>query len=206
MAFESGYMPWGVTGMVTRAQGRQLQEIDNQPAAEVYNRWTDGAITSELKTGGQVLAKTTLKPLGISRGKRGGFDNYLLIHPESVRVADKSLALFAEVHQGESLALMHSTQGALVSRASRVADRALLTADLKQEQILGGLLIYCGGCLLAIKDHVGETMQDFGNKLHAPFVAAFTFGEIGCVVPGKVDHGNLMAGVLLLSGEHDNHR
>lgn len=76
----SGYLPTNKKGIITKAQGRTIYEIDGKPAAIVYNEWTDGAISEYLEKGGIILAPTTLKPIGRIIGEVMGIKNYLLSH------------------------------------------------------------------------------------------------------------------------------
>ncbi|MGC8870626.1 MAG: FIST signal transduction protein, partial [Brevinematia bacterium] len=61
--FLSGYLPTNKKGIITKAEGRIVYEIDNRPAALVYNEWTNGSISEYLEKGGIILAPTTLRPL-----------------------------------------------------------------------------------------------------------------------------------------------
>ena len=63
LAFHSGYSPTETRGRATKSEGRNLYEIDGRPGAQVYNEWTGGVIDNYLN-GGNVLANTTLYPLG----------------------------------------------------------------------------------------------------------------------------------------------
>jgi len=58
-AFSSGYDPSENIGTVTKAGDRVILEIDNQPAAEVYNKWANGAIDEQMK-GGQILGPSNI--------------------------------------------------------------------------------------------------------------------------------------------------
>jgi hypothetical protein len=198
--YQSGYLPTAKRGKVTRADGRRLYEIDGRPAAEVYDEWMGGKLKQFFAKGANVLAHTTMSPLGVTRGLFGGIEAYVLIHPEQVIAEDRSLTLFTRVKVGEDLVMMTSSADALVARGANVARLALGRAGLKPDQIVGGLLVYCGGCTLAIQDRMPEMLTEFERVLgKAPYVGYFSFGEQGCVLPRQVDHGNLMASVLLLS-------
>lgn len=199
--YQGGYMTTEKRGTVTRAAGRTIYEIDGQPAAKLYNEWIRGKLDEELRHSGNVLAKTTLCPLGIVR-RVGTAEMYLLAHPERVDATQASLSLFAEIHPGEEVVLMKSSPAALEQRGANVARRALAWARLEPADVLGAVFIYCGGCLLAIQERGSAMVSEFEGALgKRPYVAQFAFGEQGCVWPGTpVDHGNLMASVLLLSG------
>ena len=196
-AFHSGYEPSEVKGRVTRAEGRVLYEIDGRPAAQVYNEWTEGTIAHALPAGGNVLALTTLHPLGRVTGRVGGAPYFRLSHPESV-TAEGAIALFTDVLEGDELILMRGTQESLVSRAGNVAQSALDTYSADPSEVAGALVIYCAGCMLTVQDKMGEVVTSLRSALgEKPFLGAFTFGEQGCFVGGENRHGNLMISVLL---------
>ncbi|TPV92371.1 MAG: hypothetical protein B7733_26105 [Myxococcales bacterium FL481] len=199
-AFRSGYLPSSKTALVTRAQGRALFELDGRPAADVYNEWMGGALDQERREGGQILGKSTLAPLGVPRSQVVGTPSFLLAHPERVSAADGSLTLFASVVEGERVTLMHCTERGLVRRSGQVAREALTEAGLTPPEVLGALMIFCGGCVLPIEGQVTSMLGELEGVLgETPVVSAFTFGEQGAVTPRQVEHGNLMASVLLLS-------
>ncbi len=200
--YQSGYLPTTKRGKVTRAEGRVIHEIDGQPAAEVYDTWLGGKLDSFLRDGGTVLGHTTMNPLGVTRGLFGGIEAYVLAHPERVIVPEKALRLFTRIKEGEEVVMMSTSPEALVARGANVARLALSRAGLQPEQIVGGLLVYCAGCMLAIQDKMPHLFADFERTIGGvPYVAYFPYGEQGCVLPRQVDHGNLMACVLLLSAE-----
>ncbi|MEM1350464.1 MAG: FIST N-terminal domain-containing protein [Myxococcota bacterium] len=63
--FQSGFRPTEYTGVVTRAEGRILYELDGRPAAHVYDEWTSGVISAERAAGeGNILSQSSMNPLG----------------------------------------------------------------------------------------------------------------------------------------------
>jgi hypothetical protein len=200
-AFRSGYLTTGRSGVVTRADGRVLHEIDGRPAAEVYNDWCRGALGDGMAPGGPVLAKTTLRPLGVARTSVLGIEVHLLLHPERVVLPGPSLQLFAPVKAGDTVKLMSSNPDSLVLRPAEVAQQAMRSGRLARGEVIGSMMVYCGGCLLAIRERRSEMVQNYRAAVgHAPSVATFSFGEQGSIVPRQCEHGNLMASVLVLSG------
>ncbi|MCB9570243.1 MAG: FIST C-terminal domain-containing protein [Myxococcales bacterium] len=198
-AFQSGYAPTERRGRVTAASGRTIEAIDGAPAAQVYDAWTGGAITSAL-AGGSVLASTTLFPIGRRVGEAAGAAYYRLAHPESVTEGG-GLHLFADVEVGDELVLMSGTTEALRSRAGRVAADALALARRQGDAIAGALVIFCAGCMLTIRDDLDDVVAGLREALgEVPFLGAFTFGEQGCFVGGENCHGNLMISVTVFSG------
>ncbi len=196
-AFHSGYEPTGMKGTVTKADGRLLVEIDGRPAAKVYNEWIGGMISTHLEKGGNILASTTLHPLGRVAGHVGEIPYYQLSHPDAVTDTG-ALTLFTHISSGEELVLMRGTQDSLISRAGRVASSALETYSSSPHDVAGALVVYCAGCMLTVQDRIDEVVDSLREVLPTtPFMGIFTFGEQGCFVGGKNHHGNLMISVLL---------
>ncbi len=198
VSYRGGYLATEKKAVVTESSGRVIKKLDKRPAAEVYNEWMGGKLDKYLEHGGTVLGVSTLTPLGVVRGSFGGLDAYILVHPEKIIPEDRSLTTFAEVKEGETVVLMHSTKKSLVGRGANVAQWAMNLQGFSKDELAGGLMMYCGGCVLAIQDEMQEMLSKFGDKVSpAPWLAGFSFGEQGCVIPRKVDHGNLMNAVLL---------
>ena len=62
---------------------------------------------------------------------------------------------------------------------------------------LGGLVIYCGGCMLHVRERMPEVVDQVVKAMGgAPFVGAFTFGEQGAIIDNCNRHGNLMVSAL----------
>ncbi|MBC8253935.1 MAG: FIST C-terminal domain-containing protein [Ardenticatenia bacterium] len=196
LAFHSGFTPTPTSGVVTRAEGRTIYEIDGRPAAEVYNEWTGGAINDFL-SGGNVLSSTTLYPIGRFVGAVGDGPYYRLSHPDAV-TPEGGLTLFTNVETGEEIVLMAGTRGSLVTRAGRVAKSALDAGRITADQISGALFVYCAGCLLTVQDKMDEVATGVRDALGGkPFIGTFTFGEQGCFVGAGNHHGNLMISVAV---------
>ena len=191
-AFQSGYAPTGKHGVVTKADGRRLIEIDGRPAAEVYGEWTglDGWREAEGRSERSVLAETTFNPLGREATRVSDVPFYLLAHPAMLH-ADGSLDLFASVSEGETLHLMEGSPESLTQRAGRVARQAVVAGG--NRAIAGALVIYCGGCMLGVRDRLGTVSAGVNDALGgAPYLGVFTFGEQAPVIDGMNRHGNLM--------------
>ena len=191
-AFHSAYMPAERHGLVTKAQGRELLEIDGVAAADVYNEWTQGAI-AHARDGESIMDQTTLFPLAREVGVLAGVPYYKLSHPESV-TARRGLRLFTEIQEGEEVILMQGNEADLLSRAVRSSD--LTPRDhraLTLSHAIGALNIFCAGCMLAIGPAMGLVVESLRDGLGGiPFIAPFTFGEQGRFTGGENAHGNLM--------------
>ena len=187
--YQSGYAPTGTSGLVTKVEGRRLYEIDHQPAADVYHRWTGGAVPMAGDEDLSILADATLWPLGRVTRHVAGVPFHLLAHP-AVAHPDGSLDLFADVSVGDQLWQMRGSADSLVARAGRVAEQARKgTAD----EPAGALVVYCGGCMLSVRDRMGEVHAGIDAALGSvPWMGVFTFGEQGVPTGGRAKHGNLM--------------
>ncbi|MEA2053475.1 MAG: FIST N-terminal domain-containing protein [Euryarchaeota archaeon] len=122
--YEAGYLRSENKGTVTRADGRIIYEIDNRPAAEIYNGWTGGTVVAEkLETGGSILSATSCYPLA-KIIKNEGKEYTLSIHPLSINATDHSLEVFANVEGGDKVMLMHGDWELLLNRALTTPTKA----------------------------------------------------------------------------------
>jgi hypothetical protein len=194
--FLGGYLPTDRSGVVTRAEGRVVHEIDSRRAAVVYNEWTGGIIGDEVVRGGSVLLKTNLAPVGRVVSEGHGLPRRVLSHPHEV-LQGGSLAFFAELAVGERITLMAGTAEPLITRVGKVVRRALGST---RPTLRGGLLVFCGGCLGAFLDQAPRICTEFRQAAgDIPFVGVATFGEQGAITErGKANlHGNLMCSAVL---------
>lgn len=186
-----GFGPAGESGIVTKARGREIIAIDGEPAAEVYNRWVGGALTDKLGAGGNILTDTTMFPVGIDAGKIEGITNYLLIHPERI-LANGALSTFAQIEEGTRLFSMRGNKARLVERAGKVASAAAAILPGGADNLAGGLVVYCAGCMLAVGDEMPKVAKAVSASFDGkPFIGCFTFGEQGSML-NRNAHGNLM--------------
>lgn len=194
-AFQSGYAPTGRSGTVTRAVGRQIWEIDGRPASEVYSEWTDGDVPASQT--GMILASSTPTPLGRLAGEVDGVPMFVLSHPATVGAAGE-LSLFTDIAEGDQLMLMRGSPESLIKRAAVVVDDARAAGGWARDETIGGLVIYCGGCMLHVRDRMDDVAQRVSEAMQgAPFLGAFTFGEQGAIVDSSNRHGNLMVSSLM---------
>jgi hypothetical protein len=200
-AYHNGYSPEGARGVVTKASGRVLHEIDGRPAMTVYSEWTQGAVRYAEPEGGAqaILSDSTLWPLGREMSQVGGVPFYLLAHPATAH-ANGDIDLFANVETGETLTLMTGTIEGLAERAGRVAALARKLRSSDAPPVAGALMIYCGGCMLTVREELGRVVSGVNQALGgAPFLGAFTFGEQGALVGAGNRHGNLMISCIIFS-------
>ncbi|MEM6307714.1 MAG: FIST C-terminal domain-containing protein, partial [Pseudomonadota bacterium] len=198
-AYQNGYAPTEKSGVITKTDGRQVLEIDDQPAMQVYSNWTGGAV-AETPMGDDpqpILSDSTMWPLGRPAGALNDVPFYLLAHP-AVAHGSGAMDLFATVIPGEEITLMHGTQKGLVERAGRVASLVRQNSTNPATPPIGALMIYCGGCMLSVQDHLDDVVTGVNTALDgAPFLGAFTFGEQGPLIRGGNRHGNLMISCII---------
>lgn len=189
-AYQSGYAPTNTSGVATQAEGRRVYEIDGAPARQVYSEWTGGAVCPTTPDEPQnILAASTFSPLGRKGAQVADVPFYLLAHPATAH-PDGSIEFFADISEGEELRLMTGGVDSLTSRAGRVAAQAVEQTD---GEVAGALVIYCGGCMLAVQSHMDRVAAGIDHALGgAPFLGVFTFGEQGPVLNYENRHGNLM--------------
>lgn len=198
-AYQSGYSPTDKSGIVTKCASRRLHELDNRPALDVYSEWTGGSVAriDGSEDSRAILSESTLWPLGRETSQVGDVPFFLLAHP-AVAHQTGSIDLFANVAEGERLFLMNGTQESLIERAGRVAALARTTSPQPDRDIAGALMIYCGGCMLSVRDRLSEVAAGVDAALDgAPFLGAFTFGEQGALLRAGNRHGNLMISCVI---------
>jgi hypothetical protein len=194
-SFVAGYTPGTRRARVTSAQGRRIITLDGQPAARLYNEWVQNALGDMLESGGVVLSRTSLHPLGRVVDRVGAVPRYLLSHPHAIDT-DGSLSLFTDIQIGDEVVLMLGSQSALIDRTDQAASRASRGAD----QLRGGVLVYCAGCVGTIGEAAAEVGCRFFDRIgKVPFAGIASFGEQGCFVAKTKQnrHGNLMCDAIL---------
>lgn len=200
-AFEAGYKRGIAQGKITSAKGRTIFTIDGKPAAEVYNSWLGGKLDDVLKTGGNVLSRTTFYPLAkVIKGPRGEI-YFVSIHPLSINLPEKSLTVFTEVNEGEDLTLFEGDWETLLKRAATTPRVAFLRGDFTSPKEIGfGIFTFCAGTMLAIPEEERPKMVALIKSVieDTPFLGTFTFGEQG-FLPGFGNvHGNLVSSMVLI--------
>ena len=200
-SYDAGYLITKNRGIITNATNRTIYEINNRPAAVVYNEWTGGIISDKLKTGGTILSETTFYPLAKMLVGKNGEPYYLSIHPLSVNLPEKSLTVFANTRSGDEILLMHGNWELLLNRAQTTPHTALTAKNIPRDNVYFGIYTFCAGTLLAIPESERPKIPLLiNNELgKIPFIGTFTFGEQG-FVPGIGNmHGNLVNSIVIFS-------
>lgn len=202
-AFHSGYDPTDNSGIVTEVQNRTVHTIDNVPAAKMLHNWTQIFDDTLLEEGGNILAKTSMSPIGREVGQVGKIPYYKLSHPHLI-LPGGSVSFFTEMHKGDRLIQMTGSRESLISRAGRVVQAAITASDWDSDTLSGALIIFCAGCMLTVKDDMDKVVESIADALgDIPFFGAFTFGEQGCFVGDDNSHGNLMISVVCFEKDQE---
>jgi len=191
---EFGYMKSVEKGVVTKAKGRILYEIDGRAAAEVYNEWTGGHFDKELAEGGMILAEATFYPIAkIVKGEKG--ETYLCVsHPGVINLPEKSITMFTDIEEGDEIMLLHGNWQWLINRAQSTARKAMRSANISSGEGLFAFYTFCAGTLLAIPESERAKVPHLlrGEIGDIPFVGGFTLGE-QVFMPGVGNrHANLV--------------
>ena len=193
-AHEFGYMKTVKQGIVTRAEGRTLYEIDERPAAEVYNEWAGNHFAKELAEGGMILAEATFYPIAkIVKGEKE--QTYLCVsHPGIINLPEKSITMFTDIETGDEIMLLHGNWEWLVNRAQSTARLAMRSENISSGEGLFAFYTFCAGTLLAIPEGERAKVPSLlrGEIGDIPFVGGFTLGE-QIFMPGVGNrHANLV--------------
>jgi len=202
--FSSGYCSTGYTGTATSVNQRTIQRIDDKPAAAVYNSWRQQVGATTL-TPGNILKESTWFPLGREISQHSSLPFFLLSHPVTL-LDDGGISLFSEIKEGEQLWLMSGSKENLVARAGEVVRTARQNLKMQYNcEVAGAIIVYCAGCMLAVKDNLTEVQCAIKAELgNVPFIITFTFGEQGCFIDGSNRHGNLMISAVLIGAQDAN--
>lgn len=194
--FSSGYRTGDYSGTVTATDGRRILEIDEQPALQVYNRWLEQSGKSALQPG-VVMHDSTFHPIG--RTLSGREVPFSLLSLPMLAGDDHSVSLLTELQPGDQISLMHGSKEQLVRRAAHVVQVAANNLRLRHDRApAAALIVYCAGCMLAVREQIHEVQQSLSASLPGlPYLVAFTFGEQGCFTDGYNRHGNLMISAVL---------
>ena len=197
--YSSGYDKTDQQGTVTDVDGRLLKTIDNLPAFDVYNQWRKNLGLEQL-TAGNILAQSTMTPLARALSLNDEIPRLLLSHPAVAK--NGALELFSNLHVGDTVYLASGSPEQLIKRGDMVVTSLTKLAELHAiKNITGAIIIFCGGCMLSIKDAMQEVKESIETQLpNIPFIMGFTFGELGTFSDSTSKHGNLMISCEIFGG------
>jgi hypothetical protein len=190
--YQMGYKRESVTGIATDVNGRWVNKIDNRPALEVYNEWTDGFFASVINDGKSIRGEGQMyHPLAMVK-KSDNTELTISLSAKQHSPETGAIEFFACVDKGDVLTVLKGDTDSLIRRAYLGVAKAKRMARGK---IAGGLVFYCSGArLLLEKKNLTAKMspqlkQAFRDK---PFILMFHNGEHGCIPGTESFHGNLM--------------
>ncbi|MDP1534266.1 MAG: FIST N-terminal domain-containing protein, partial [Rubrivivax sp.] len=164
-----GWQPFGPPRRVTRARGNLLQELDGEPALDVYKRYL-GEYARDLPASGLLfpfaMLGDDLREVGLIRTILG------------IDESDGSLILAGEVQQGGHLRLMHADTNALVNGAQAAARAAQAMFAASTPGL--ALLISCVGRKLVMGGRTDDEVEAVAQVLGAgaTLTGFYSNGEI----------------------------
>lgn len=177
------YSATGTKAKATGTQGRTLKTLDGQPASQVLGQWLEGSIDRQVRSGGNILAQTALRPIAVRRSA-GSRDHYVTVHPAQIHAAEGTVDVFARIDPGDEVCLMSGSPEALVGEVAHLIDTALAQGGMTVKDIKGAALIFCAGCAGALGGRIDEGLRSFQRLLPGvPMLGLCTFGEQGHI-PG----------------------
>lgn len=192
-----GYMPTLYQGTVTQAHARIIDTIDNRPAAEVYDEWTQGMFHAYLERGGDLPRSAGLYPLARTL-KTEPECSYWLSHPYRSDRLEKNLYLFSEIPTGSQICMMRGTEETLKTHMADTIANSL--AQVNRSHVIGAFILYCAGCASIIAENMVEVCQTAAKAFgDIPFLGCCSFGEQGRTKHANQNyHGNMMTEIILV--------
>lgn len=199
-AFKAPYRPSGETADVTESNDRRIFKLNGRPAADLLREWVGASISEQAAKGGNILAQSSLSPLGIRHATLSG-DQYITMHPASIDRETRAVDVFARAEKGRVVCRMNGTEADLVKAIENVFDAALKNGGMRKDEIKAAFLIYCAGCAGTIGPKLDDGLRScFGEELkNVPLMGLCTFGEQGYVPEVGNQHSNLSVGMVLLA-------
>lgn len=207
-AFLSGFDPTGQKGTVTDfrvEEGEyQIVEIDDKPAAEVYNNWLDGLFDEYLGTSEMFLGEAVNHTFGKKVIESGGYTNWQMIVPFHFN-PDDSITVGATAQRGTELHLLESNPQLFKKRASLAVELAQSRGGITDKEIAGVILDQCGGTLLGIPEGVSG-WNDMVSQINsaaggAPFLGVSNLGPYGHFLGVGNRYGEVTTSVLIFGKE-----
>ena len=205
--FEGGFdVTDNKSGIITKVDGRNIIEIDNRPALDVYNEWLNGGIDklySQYSDFRRIKDLLTLHPLYRRYTAENGQVYSLFSHPfpKDQTLKERAVATSTTLNVGEQVNLSHGSWETLVNRIGNLPRLAKFNGDMdiNTKSILG-IGYVCAGVMGAIPEPEREKLPPLINYTNsqAPFIAPFTWGEQGHFSGIGNKHGNLLTSFIVI--------
>jgi hypothetical protein len=178
----SGWKGIGTSKTVTRSIDNVLYTVDNQPAAEVYNKYLNISRESELYDSGQY---------GIQIEREDGS----LVTRVATNFNDDGSILFAgTIPQGSKIKFSSAPGIELVQQTIN----HLAEFHHKIPEADAAVLFSCGARFFALSPSIEKETIAVSNLWEAPCMGFFTYGEFGPDSKGLCDFHNFTLSLVLL--------
>ncbi|MGL6261801.1 FIST signal transduction protein [Vibrio sp. WXL210] len=186
-SFSSGYSKTPFSGVVTKSCGREIFEIDGEPAEQVYRRWIAEYASVDVPLHFE-FDLVTKYSLGRKVGELFDHSYYKLSHPIRVSNQEGAILLFTDIQEGDRVTMMDGNQDEMILRPARVLQDASI-GNTPQ----GAIFVICAGPMMYLKEDIRQVYHHIVDALGStPFLSPFTFGEQGRFIGGEIAHANLM--------------
>ncbi len=181
-AYLGGFTPSVHKGVITKADGHLIYEIDNKPCRDVYDEWTEKGLGERINASDWVIDYTALHTLAekiVSPDGAPVFYNKLIHYFNNPEQGVCKTA--CEVKKGEEIYLLHGTTEMFVERGALTARLARAQGKINSDEIAGGYMIFCAGSFLAIPQDDYPAITDKINQAldGADFIGGYEFGGFG---------------------------
>lgn len=169
-----GWEAFGPARKVTRCAANILQELDGEPALEVYRRYL-GDYARQLPSSGLLFPFAILDKTGAT-----GLIRTIL----GIDEGQGSLILAGGIEEGTYLKLMHASTDSLVDGAEDAAVAAISACRNPGQHL--ALLVSCVGRKLVMGDRTDEEIEAVASVLGGNTVRTgfYSYGEISPTAPG----------------------
>ena len=194
-SFGGGYRRTSTSGVVTKGEGRIINEIDHRPAAEVYDQWLGGRVTQGSRQGINVAQFCALYPLCQTEGT---YNQFIRVWPSSDPKAPGSLQTLVDIHVGETLYFSEGTWNILLNHFASVPQKARDSRpDLSP---MAGVFVYCGGAMSCIPPDQRPQMAFLVEQSMkgVPWMGVFSWGEQGNIPNVGNLHSSLSAATAFM--------
>jgi hypothetical protein len=184
----SGWLPMGKEGLVTRAKGNIVYEINDIPALSYYKYYL-----------GESAVVTQEYPLGVFEEE--GSDQYYMRAPLSFNEVEGSVTFAGDVPQGSRVYLTEAGRGGILSacEASIQMARARYSGEAPQ----GALVISCAARKQLLGTRTEEEYQLLAREISPdlPVIGFYSYGEIAPLEERAQAHFHNETFVTVLLGE-----
>ncbi len=188
IAMDHGFVPTGLRATVTRADGHEILELDDQPAATVYARITG---CSQAELAGKHLTMTT----GFTMGRADPLGQFS-INVASYFTPRGGIAVTRPVVPGTVLILMSSVTGDMVCAGQNAIRKAVMRGGITTP--VCAITAYCALRPRVIgAGNVTRELELMAEMLDGQLTGFFSFGEQGLTDNGTVTHNNAVVSVLV---------